>query len=91
MNLETPLDDTEPAPAAVPLTQMRAGDRGRLYATRLVVNDREMLHALGLAERSPFRVCKAGDPWILQVRSTRIGMSPEVAHRILVIPDGSEP
>lgn len=90
MNLES-LDETETAPGAVPLTQMRAGERGRLHATRLVLNDREMLHALGLAERSPFRVCKAGDPWILQVRSTRIGMSFEVAHRILVIPDGSEP
>lgn len=91
MNVEAIPEDAETAPVAVSLTQLRAGDRGRLHATRLVVDDREMLHALGLGERSLFRVCKAGDPWILQVRGTRIGISSEVARRILVIPDGSEP
>ncbi len=71
----------------VRLTELRTGDVGRLHATRLVVEDREMLCALGLAERSRFRVCKAGDPWILQVRSTRVGISDAVARRILVIRD----
>ena len=47
--------------------------------------DQEMLRALGLAERSRFRVCKAGDPWILQVRGTRVGISDAVARRIMVI------
>ncbi len=80
---------TEPRVASGPvcLTELRAGDHGRLHATRLVVEDREMLRALGLAERSSFRVCKAGDPWILQVRSTRVGISDAVARRILVIRD----
>ena len=86
--------DTDPAElqgaaAPVRLTRLRAGDHGRLHATRLVVEDREMLRALGLAEHSRFRVCKAGDPWILQVRSTRVGLSDAVAHRILVIRDRS--
>ncbi len=71
----------------VRLTELRTGDHGRLHTTRLVVDDREMLRALGLAERSRFRVCKAGDPWILQVRSTRVGISDAVARRILVIRD----
>ncbi len=71
----------------VRLTHLRAGDRGRLHGTRLVVEDLEMLRALGLAERSRFRVCKAGDPWILQVRATRVGISDAVASRILVTPE----
>ena len=71
----------------VRLTELAAGDRGRLHGTRLVVDDLELLRALGLAERRRFRVCKAGDPWILQVRGTRVGISDVVARRILVIPD----
>ncbi len=91
--LSTASHDTEPAEtqvgAAVPvrLTRLRAGDHGRLHTTRLVAEDREMLRALGLAERRSFRVCKAGDPWILQVRGTRVGISEAVAHRIVVIRD----
>ena len=88
--LSTPIRDTDNPSESVPpvcLTQLRAGDRGRLHATRLEVDDREMLRALGLAEHSRFQVCKAGDPWILLVRSTRVGMSDEVAERILVIPE----
>ena len=71
----------------VRLTRLRVGDHGRLHAARLMVEDWEMLRALGLAERSRFRVCKAGDPWILQVRTTRVGISDAVAQRILVIRD----
>ena len=88
--LQLPQDDAEPVERAgsaspVRLTQLDAGEHGRLHATRLVDGDREMLRALGLAERSPFRVCKAGDPWILKVRGTRVGISDAVARRILVI------
>lgn len=79
---KTPVDPTSP----VRLTDLSAGDRGRLHATDLESTDREMLRALGLGEHSHFRVCKAGDPWILQVRSTRVGLSDTVARRILVIP-----
>ncbi len=85
--LQIPQDDAELAGSGSPvrLTRLGAGERGRLHATRLVDGDREMLRALGLAERSPFRVCKAGDPWILKVRGTRVGISDAVARRILVI------
>ena len=74
------------ASSPVRLTDLRAGDRGRLHATRHLAED-EILRALGLAEQSAFRVCQGGNPWILQVRSTRIGLSPAVAEHLLVIPD----
>ncbi len=88
--LSTPTRDPDgvaQSGSPVRLTTLRAGDSGRLHATRLAASDREMLRALGLVERSRFQVCKAGDPWILLVRSTRVGMSAAVARRILVIPE----
>ena len=42
---------------------------------------------LGLSETQPFRVCKAGEPCILQVDGTRIGVSRVVASNLYVIPD----
>ncbi len=83
------LNAADPAAGSPPvrLTELGVGDRGRLHATVLVVDDQEILHALGLAERSRFQVRKAGDPWILQVRATRIGMSPAIAAKIMVIPE----
>ena len=81
-------DPTDPATVApVPLTHLRAGDRARLHTSSPVAGDREVLHALGLSESCRFRVCKAGDPWILQVRATRVGMSAAVARRLLVTPE----
>jgi hypothetical protein len=34
-----------------------------------------------------FKVCKAGDPWIVQVREARIGLAASVARRILAVPE----
>ena len=75
------------AATAVRLTELRTGDRARLFATDLAAQDSEMLYALGLASQSRFRLCKEGNPWIVQVRTTRIGISDAVADRLLVIPE----
>jgi Fe2+ transport system protein FeoA len=32
-------------------------------------------------------VCQAGDPWIVQVRATRIGIADSLARSILVVPE----
>ncbi len=81
------------APASAPsdslrLTQLAAGSRARLSATRLAAAEQDLLTALGLSAGSCFRVCRAGDPWILEVRATRIGLADVVAERLLVVPDG---
>lgn len=70
-----------------PLTDFREGDSGRLAPSELDPKDRALLDALGLGERCRFRVSKAGDPWILQVRGTRIGLATAIACRLLVIPE----
>ncbi len=60
---------------------------GRLQGSDLAKNERALLGALGLTSRSVIRVCKSGDPCIVQVRATRIGISREVAKSILVVPE----
>jgi Fe2+ transport system protein FeoA len=70
----------------VPFTDLQAGDRARLVADTLRVDDRDTLAALGLTRTSPFRVARAGDPWIVHVRATRIGLSAAVARCLRVVP-----
>jgi Fe2+ transport system protein FeoA len=45
------------------------------------------LRSLGLTDDSTLRVCKRGEPLIIQVRTTRIGLSRAVGHDILVVPE----
>lgn len=79
-----------PAKAPLRLVQLSAGRKGRVAATELARDECELLHALGLTERCLLEVCKAGDPCIVQVRDTRIGLSQRIAERILVEPSGPE-
>lgn len=74
---------TSAAPG-VTLTSLRQGDQGVLLSAGLRPADQDYLTALGFALRSPFRLCQAGDPWIVQVRGTRIGLSEQVAKNLRV-------
>ena len=71
----------------VSLSSLRAGGTGRLHEAKLDEQSVNLLRALGLAQTDTFRLCKAGDPCILQVGTTRIGVSRAVASAIFVIPD----
>jgi Fe2+ transport system protein FeoA len=73
--------------APVSLTTLGAGRTGRLHEARLDEQSVNLLRALGLSTTDTFRLCKAGDPCILQVGMTRIGVSKAVASAIYVIPD----
>lgn len=75
---------------AVRLVQLGAGRQARMQAAELTREDCELLHALGLTDSCLLRVCKAGDPCIVQVRSTRIGLSQRLAEHILVVPSPSD-
>lgn len=74
----------------VPLSTLRAGATGRLRDARLDPQSVGLLRALGWSDDDPFRLCKAGDPCIVQVGTTRIGVSGEVAACLFVIPDSPE-
>ena len=69
----------------VPLTDLRAGARVTLHEARVDADCREWLRALGLTDASDLRLCKHGDPCIIQVRSTRIGLSKAIASRVFVL------
>jgi Fe2+ transport system protein FeoA len=74
-------------PLPVPLTALDAGATARLHDTRLDDDTRALLRSLGLTDASRLRVCKRGEPFIIQVRATRIGVSRSVAGGIFVIPE----
>jgi Fe2+ transport system protein FeoA len=78
---------TATGPEPVDLTRLRVGSEARFHGTSLERSDLEILEALGLTGSCRLRVCQAGDPWIVQVRSTRIGIADPVARSIRVIPE----
>jgi Fe2+ transport system protein FeoA len=68
----------------VPLCDVPTGAIARLHETNVQQSVARYLRALGLTNAAEFRLCKAGEPCIIQVRSTRIGLSRSVARKILV-------
>ena len=74
--------------ATVPLSTLEAGTEGHLSDTSLDADTRSLLRSLGLTDLSRLRVCKSGEPCIIQVRTTRIGLSNTVANKIYVVVDG---
>jgi Fe2+ transport system protein FeoA len=79
----------DPIRSAVRVTDLEPGGTGRLHETRLDEQMRLFLRSLGLTDKSRVRVCKRGEPLIIQVRTTRIGLSRSVGERIFVIPDSA--
>lgn len=75
-----------PEVSPVQLTELAAGAAAQLYAAHLGEEDSALLEALGMTRSCRFRVCKVGDPWIVQIRETRIGLAASVARRIFVLP-----
>ena len=78
-----------PALDAVPLSTLQIGTIARFHEARLDADACRLLRALGLVASSELRLCKAGEPCIIQVRSTRLGLSKRVAAGIFVIPQTS--
>ena len=75
----------------IALSSLRVGNTARIHETQLDAQSMGLLRALGLCEAECFRLCKAGEPCILQVGATRIGVSRTVASKIYVIPDAPVP
>lgn len=85
---------TPPAPsvesprsgAAVPLTTVPVGAVATLHEVT-DVESRPVLRSLGLTDDCVLRLCQVGDPCIVQVKSTRIGLSSAVARCVYVVPE----
>lgn len=74
------------AASAVPLTTVPAGAVATLHEVT-DLESRPMLRSLGLTDACVLRLCQVGDPCIVQVRSTRIGLSNAVARCLYVVPE----
>ena len=68
---------------SIPLLDLAPGAIGVL---RDIVDEqsRAVLRSLGLTDGARLRICRIGDPCIIQVRSTRIGLSKQVAQSVYV-------
>ena len=77
-----------PENAPVRLSDLSAGQTARLHGADLNAQDCALLRAIGLTDRCVLRICKVGEPCIVQVRTTRIGLSRSVADGIMVVPEG---
>ena len=75
-----------PSSYPVPLSDLPVGQLARLHAVDLDEAAAGLLRALGLTTDSDLRLCKGGEPCIVQIGGTRLGVSGAVARRILVLP-----
>ena len=71
------------------LTDLEVGATARMLDAAVDAELRTQLRALGLTDNSPLRVCKCGEPCVVQVRATRIGISRRIAQHITVVPDAA--
>jgi Fe2+ transport system protein FeoA len=74
---------------AVRLSTLAPGQTATLHGADLAAHDCALLNALGLTDRCVLRICKIGEPCIVQVHATRIGLARSVADSILVVPQGA--
>lgn len=86
MTTQTLLDTDADAGAAVPLAMVAPGATAHVHEVR-DAEARAHLRSLGLMRHSRLRLCQIGDPCIVQVGATRIGLSRAVAGALFVIPE----
>ncbi len=90
--MSVPTDRSQPV--RIPLTQLRRGQRAIVDCSELTdlpEGDRCLLHAMGMHHECEVRVCRPGTPCIVQIDSTRLGISGDVARKILVTPIEDSP
>jgi Fe2+ transport system protein FeoA len=80
MSLISPIIEAD----CVPLSQLQVRERAVVHMTELDTDERESLSAMGLHEEASFELCQQGQPCIIQVEATRLGLSSEITSRILV-------
>jgi len=85
----TPVATPAADPVPVPLSSCRTGSVVRFLRAQLDPESCDLLRALGVTRQCQLTLCKAGEPCIVQVRSTRIGLSRDVARGILVVPESA--
>ena len=79
---------------SVPVTSMSIGQCGIVCETCLSDRDAAMLRAMGLRPKARIRICRLGEPCIVEVLGStpggcgcRIGLARPLAERIMVGPE----
>jgi Fe2+ transport system protein FeoA len=80
------LSPRHPTPGGVTIVPLLALAPGTMAVLQNVLDpqSRIVLRSLGLTDGARLRICRLGDPCIIQVRSTRIGLSKGVAQSVYV-------
>ncbi len=68
----------------VPLAQLTGGQRCRVAAMDVNPAEAQLLEAMGLTERCELCVCQPGEPCIVRINATRLGLAGSLARRIVV-------
>lgn len=66
------------------LSELREREEAVVHFTELDFEERSSLAAMGLHDDVTFQLCKQGQPCIIQVEATRLGLSKELTSRIMV-------
>ena len=69
---------------AVPLAQLASGQRCRVAAMNVNPAEAQLLEAMGLTNHCELCVCRPGEPCIIRINCTRLGLAGTLARRILV-------
>ena len=80
MTVETPTIELNP----IPLSQLREREHAVMHVTDLDQDERDALVALGMHDDATFELCQQGQPCIIQIEATRLGLSRELTSRIMV-------
>jgi Fe2+ transport system protein FeoA len=76
------------ADSGVPLTALTEGRTGRIVSVDIDdSHDLERLEVMGLCPGRIVEIVKRGDPMIVRVLSSRIGLAAVLAERVAVRPD----
>lgn len=87
-----PRGESDGAPR-IPLTQLKPGQTARIRHADLEADDAALLRAMGLRPAALVRMCRAGEPCIVEVFTggatscaCRIGLSRPLADRVICDP-----
>jgi len=68
----------------VSLAQLSSGARCRIAVMELQPADTRLLNAMGLTDHCELCVCRPGEPCIVRINCTRLGIAGSLARKILV-------
>ena len=91
-----PVSTPTPADPGISLTKLQAGQMATVFTTSLDAGDAALLRAMGLRPAARIRICRLGEPCIVEVMSggescgrpggcaCRIGLAKPLAERVMV-------